>query len=860
MLICTLLAAATLTAETSNPTDSYFVWKSSATVTFQAQGFGLNETRPLSVVVTDHEGRLAGFINAPKTFTTDAKGEWTGTYDLPTDRLGCFTVTASSGDVKLPKLGTRGEGLLTYAVVHDPDRRPLISQDEAFFGCYGNSRWIGCRQNFAGFCPLADPDEGARRVAEFKQRPWRSWGSIDCSRLLFHVGDPNCGPFYSAEGRAWLKANAGRRNARCEWIWMEPEGEKHLRVALANLMRAARTQMPEGQKFRIYELTSEVNLWISAQAAVRLAQIAREVMDKEDPEGFIAYPGVSPIKDLAYHQKLFKLGLLRYVNCFTTHPYTSYPPEPGGFLRDVRALRALVREYAGHDMMTIGTEAGYAMPGTVEGETAKLAGQLRTNLILLGEGYAFNYAFYGNDFGNDDGRSKDGDYGLNFNLEFGNPARRYGPRKTSPRAISAGLSAASWLLDGKRPTACLEGVFGETTLGYSYADKSNNCVIALWDFGGQASSVRIPVGRDRIFVADVMGNEHEAGTDKGMIELTLGPQPVYVVAPDPGMWGRSGSVAAELAEKARQLKAEREARIKLKVESVEPSFTGETPIAAVTVANRTDARQVVVVETRVKGVPEARHRIRAEFDPKEMKMLEVKLSGFAPSATELVSLQVTAALKDGFRAEKEAVLNFWRAEPAGEDVFNWRPVAHQEVGDAATPVSMAFGWNAQYLICDAAVSDAVHLNTGRGFWSWNGDALQIGLAKQWLEVPSANNIADLQAQACSEITFALTEQGPVAYRTITFDDDRFPAGSDGSGAIPAGECPMRIVRDGNVTRYRIAVPWRYLNVATPVCGQSVRFAAFANDRDGAGGPLRSVQIFDLKDVPPKNFGRLVLGK
>jgi hypothetical protein len=203
---------------------------------------------------------------------------------------------------------------------------------------------------------------------------------------------------------------------------------------------------------------------LDVHTVVKVAAALKEAIDKEDPHGGVTcFPSVSNIRTLDYHRQLIDAGLLEHLNAYSIHPYIAYPPESNGLISNVRQLKRMIRDRIGRDLPLYGTEQGFAEPGTVEGELRKLNGLLRANFILLGEGFEKNLAFYGVDFGNDNGLDRDGDYGLFFNLEL--ESKRYGVRFTSPRAVAAGLSAATWLVDGKRPTACLEGIWGLSSLG-----------------------------------------------------------------------------------------------------------------------------------------------------------------------------------------------------------------------------------------------------------------------------------------------------------------------------------------------------------------------------------------------------------
>ena len=127
---------------------------------------------------------------------------------------------------------------------------------------------------------------------------------------------------------------------------------------------------------------------------------------------------------------------------------------------------------------------------------------------------------------------------------------------------------------------------------------------------------------------------------------------------------------------------------------------------------------------------------------------------------------------------------------------------------------------------------------------------------------TANELEFLMAQAYSEIDYALTKKGPEAYRTLSFDRSVLP-----EGLISSAEAPFRISKenlpDGRVRlHYRIALPWRFLNIAEPVPGQEVWTALAVNDRDDADlrkqKDVSAIGAFPLKHQAPRYFGTVRL--
>ena len=858
-----------ISAETSEPRESCFVRGAPASMRVYTRGFATGREHPLRIEITDYKGEAAGGFET--TFWADADGSWEGSFDLPTERFGCFRVGVSSGGCALKKRGSRPAGLLTYAVLRDPATRPEVSWKDSFFGLYGGSDWIGARHKLYGRPPKADPAEGRKAVDAWRtNKGWKTWPILYWHDALFRPDARTYdNGFWSDEARSWIVDHVKKGDYSRNLVFHDPRGLAYLRDVLPRMVRAAREQTLPGQDKRLYEMMWEPDLGVDVQSVVTVAAALKEAIDREDPEGGVTcFPSVSNIRTLDYHRQLIEAGLLEHLNAYSVHPYIAYPPESNGLVSNVRQLKRMIRDRIGRDLPLYGTEQGFAEPGTVEGELRKLNGLLRVNFILLGEGFEKNLAFYGVDFGNDNGLDKDGDYGLFFNLEL--ESRRHGARFTSPRAVAAGLSAATWLVDGKRPTACLEGVWGPCSLGYCYADADDNCVIVLWDYGGEGGEAEIPVGKERIVVADVMGNERDVPCAGGTLRLPLSETPVYVIGPDPKMWGRGGTMARRLAEDAKRMTAEREARIKICIHSVEPTFVGDVPAVCADVENRTDAKGEIKVETRLRGNPDARHAKTFSFAPRERRRVVVAMDGFAPGPFEEVPLDVTARFADGYVARHGETVNFWKAERIDGDPDAWTPSRRDNIGRAvwdermAVPspsdfsASVAFGWTDSVLVGDFVVTDDVHTNSASGFMSWRDDSVQLGIAKCALARLTGNYQSDMALQSPSEITLALAAKGPEAYRTITFDPKRFPAGHGGAGRISPADVPLKVTRQGTATHYRFRLPWRFFGVERPERGSEVRIAALFNDRDGEGR-FSQVRLFELKKEVPRRFGRLVLG-
>ena len=531
-----ILLAAALTAETSKPNSSMYAFGEQVEATFSASGLKPGERRTLAVKVVDEHEKPVSEFTAP--FTADGSGEWRGTYKLPSRRMGFYRVRATAGaDLALPKRGSRPAGCFTYAVMPDPKKRVAAAEEDVFMGSMGENagdakigRWIGSRVSFGADIPSADPAAAEAKLKRLAEEAAEGYVTYGGSTAAYH-DLAKLRPFYTAEGKEWLRKIPFKRI----WdIFAIEDGERHFRDAVAAFTKAARAQLAPGRKRLVLEFFSEPDLLSpNPELIVRGAKAVWEAVRSADGEALVAQPGLSTINAQAYHQRLFDLGLGKYMNAFHIHPYTAYPPEPNGYLQKVRSVKRMVREATGRDDTPLfALEAGYPTIATQKGELLQMNGQVRCLLMLLGEGFVYNYVFYSSDYGDDAAGCNEGDYGITYNLKL--KEQRFGTDCVSPRPVLPALAAFSWILDGFRPVACID-YLGETAHGYAYRDRKGACRLALWDFAG-SRTVEIPVGRDRVRLADVFANETERETADGILTVEIGPSPVYVIGVEPSVW------------------------------------------------------------------------------------------------------------------------------------------------------------------------------------------------------------------------------------------------------------------------------------------------------------------------------------
>ena len=875
----TAAAAPVWTGDTSNPTNSCFAkGKDKVEIVLAAKGLAPNESKRLEIGVFDECEKLLATI--PGEVKADANGAWEGCFEMPSDHFGFYRVIPKvDGAEVLPQVGSRPSGFLVYAVLHDPAERVLPPQGQAFFGIHGwegkgdEPRWMGARVCHGYGTPSFLNDEKfaealAGRLAA-GENGWLKFGHIDASKRFER--------FLPEDAREYLRTNKIAKVQAVIWKWFDDEEKMGwFATAMENLARCARERdygREYGYTNRIYETLWEPELFApNSETIIKRAKIAYAAIHRGDPDAVVIGPTFCSAEGAAKgSRRYFEMGMADCFDAYSLHAYSRHPPEENDFVMNIRRIKAIAREYMGPDVRFYGTEDGFFAPFSPQNERNQLYCMVRKQLIMLGEGFEFNTPFYGYDHGKGPGIS-----GFAYNLST--PRWTFGPKRVAPHPVFAGLSAASWFLEGHRPTCTIEWL-GETALGYAYQSvMDGRCVLALWDWGDNGTTAELPVGCEKVTLADIMGNERELATPGGKLTLKLGLAPQYVIGVSPDIWGKEAQATLKWTERKFRSAAE-DAPIKLL--SARTSFEGGVPGVVVELEGNSPSNIAGRVETRIYGRPEARQSREVALRHGETVRVAIPFPKFDIDPFEEAEVDVRVEPKSGLAVDGKFKMNFFRV--AKSDGFPQENVgflhvpehmamdkrAHLHDGSDDCSVSMRAFWNERHLLLEFAVEDDSFVQTRHGWWTWMGDSIQIGLAKDKFVKDTSNPYAEDVERALSEFTIALTDTGPEADRTMTWDDKLLPLCGGPSSkefrTIPPEEMPLEISKeelDGGRVRlvYRVSVPWAHLNMENPKPGMNVYLGASVNDLDeGAKGESR-LGIFELKNTMPRQFGFLTLAE
>lgn len=533
--------AIVLRGDTSKPVLSTYALGEKVALRFTASGPGDKLSAATVMLRTvDAHGKTLDQREVP---LHPEGGNFVAAADMPADQLGFYRVYAklSTGE-ELQGLGSRPPGFLTYAVVPDPALRVDYGEKETRFGMQG------------GFGAWADESLaylGARWVLD-SQFEWRT-------REPAHSGQFSASSYHPPEPRGsnWRSSTLPTLFAAPEWAVipgtfaymtgaLTPDGEKAWAAYCREAAKAYMAKNPERTE-RIYQITWEpISPWGykgTDEQLIKIFEIAHAALHEVDDKAVVAGPtkGIMP-EDIRQSLPLFQLGLGRYLDVVSLHPYFSIEPEKDGMVAAIRSLKDGVRKFSGRDIPMIGTEQGYSTEEDPAKDIIQARGLLRQNLITLGEGFDFNMTYYIVDYRLGEQKG----YGYYYNLVDGIP---WGPAKASPRPVVPAYAAQSLLLDGHKSGGAIEWL-GGTIWGYVF-ERDQDIILALWDYGtNESKPVTIPTGVKEVTVFDWMGNSRREPTTHGNLTVALGPEPVYIKGVVPTLWGSGAGRQLELEKPA----------------------------------------------------------------------------------------------------------------------------------------------------------------------------------------------------------------------------------------------------------------------------------------------------------------------
>ena len=521
--------SATLTGTTSHSNNSTYAIGETVQLLFDVAGASGGAT--LALDVKNERDSLIAHIDQ----AAPAGGTGRITANAPSQKLGFYRVYARLSTGETPaKLGSRQAGYITYCVVPDPSKRTLYNEKETFFGMQGGFSnamnimpYLGIRWIMGGLSWYdEEPDHsgqftensgvGAENGGSYNGVPWKVY---TMPSLLKSLPD-------------WAIIPGTRGNFLGA---LDPSQDS----ACARYVRAAAIAYGKAYPDRIehvFQMTWEPSYsWAykgTPEQLVHIYKVAALAIHSVDPKALCIGPTLFPDDYLTPELADFlDAGGGKYLDGFSMHPY-AVRKQDTTVVKWLRTQKSMVFQSAGKTIPCFGTEQGWATGDTVANEIAQARGLIRQHLIMMGEGFRFNFAFYIADFDLEPG------YGYYYNL---NPNIQFGTDKISPKPIAPAYAALSYLLEGHHVTQCLNNN-SQKVMGYVY-ERTGSKFTVLWTPGTGSPTYDLSTGLDSVTVYDWMGNGRKVACPNRALNLVLKQEPVYVQTAG-GATGAIGSAGA----------------------------------------------------------------------------------------------------------------------------------------------------------------------------------------------------------------------------------------------------------------------------------------------------------------------------
>lgn len=566
-------SASTLTATFGGSRPNLAMFKPGETVpmTFVSTGAS-GET--LTVTINDAEGNQVSSNQYPVTTGTN-------TLNAYNSKLGFYRVYGSltDGTQAAPKYvtsvpsnltsyaGPMPGNYVTYAIVPDPSTRiASIPESQAFFGMQGGFSSSVSTDLFAflGLRWILDAQWEWKRIEPYANQrntfasnpgtanTWATNGSGGSWTLYSIPNMTKDGRPYAGTPDVYIPGtfayNTGALSSTYYTDWQN--FNTHVAQNWPSVY-PSRTQ-------KYYEFTWEpIPTWgyngTPAQL-VTLYQLGYQAMHAADSKAIVLGPcmDVDRLGSLSKQYDDFNAGLADYIDAFSAHPYMEndagwdagfFEPEMAGQPGVMETMKLHLRSYTGgYDMNMLGTEQGWRTRQTLANEINQARRMVRANLIMLGEGWKVNTAFYFTDYPTTDNLNqvKYWDWGLFYNLDPGTSGG-YGGTKVMPKPVAPAYAAMTSLVEGRQSVNKVNWL-GDSTRGYVYESYTNSSdeVLALWDFASQ-HTVTVNTGVASVDVYDWMGNKTTMSTSGGNLTVTVSNEPIYIKGVASSLWGSARS-------------------------------------------------------------------------------------------------------------------------------------------------------------------------------------------------------------------------------------------------------------------------------------------------------------------------------
>jgi hypothetical protein len=512
--------------------------------------FTINDAPPetdVDVIYTVTDQDAAILISNNMMIHTDKKGSGERKVFFPSFLKGYYAIQANLSDgTPASSNGTRPEGMFSYVVVIDPKDRRDYGDRLSRFGMQGGfsteavvipllgirhvfqegSHWSAAEEDYPGkFLEVItkrwEKTKGltyrkkpsSSEELSFRKMPWRTYatGIITAGML----------PSW-----ALSKETLGSYGIGLKFSALKEEHESDF-SAFCSAFSKAFAHDYANQENRYYQVTWEPFAKEyyngTSEQLVKMYKLCYGVIHENDPNARVSGPTLVLYKKSTKQIKeLINAGFGNYIDAFSLHAYhedQSWPIETTGFIEDLRNQLGLIKNATGKDIPFISTEHGYK--SRKMGDVRQALANIRSTIILLGEGAEFVINFYITDHWEETPiTGPDRTWGFYWNND---PDTKFGSSKISPKPVVPAYAAMTEMLDGTVSSGKITFTSG-TQMGYQFT-RDGQTILVIWDYG-KKSTLSLPEKIVPYKMCNWMGNC--TAFDSARKYLEISGKPIYV--------------------------------------------------------------------------------------------------------------------------------------------------------------------------------------------------------------------------------------------------------------------------------------------------------------------------------------------
>lgn len=558
-----------------------------------------------------------------------------------------------------------------------------------------------------------------------------------------------------------------------------------------------------------------------ADAYARILNPTYDTIKKKYPD--VTVLGCSTISiPIGWIEDVFKNGGLQHMDAVSVHPY-GYLAIPEMHISKLAALRELMRRYNdGKEKPIWATEQGYftTKPGE-NGNRSPITEQVqaqylvRVNTVFLANNVAKTFWYLARD---------DQSFGTMGLVAKPDDLRgKYAPKPALAAYAVLIRTLTGATFSGRDETSA-------DIFSYHFLRKGGD-VRVLWALK-KPQTVALKTAKP-VVLTDIMGVKKTLSPRNGAVAVQLGATPIYIAGKISGL--EAVSTPADWAPPQPPV----EAPAQLVTIDPFPRLSSANTLE-VAIKNSSTNKGAAVVEKSVSLDGQGGVKIDSHdpLPPDCETAISIPVQATKPYHIYNADVKVTLDNGQTLTASggvsynpvpKQTVtidgdLSDWKnTDGVNLSEGTYKKLSRDRAGDADLSGNIRFCWDDGYFYIAAQITDDVFYQQHTGFSTWKGDNIQFGISP---DMPWRGGEWDTPSM---EVQIAQTVNGPEVYCSALVEGAK-----------------LIVKREGTVTTYECALPWKALAPLSPATGR-FSLSAYVNDSDGGtAGRKGFLQWADIK--------------